>query len=128
MKRSEGFTLIEVMISMMVFAIAIAALAGFYIGTARLGESGRNLTQAMNDVRVVAEAMRDLSTGGLAVVTATDWTAWAQANGLRSLQNETVTVTYGNPAADPLQVSVQVAWQEGARPRSASMDTLVTRR
>lgn len=125
---ARGFTLIEVVVTMLVFAVASVALAGFYVGAARLGESSRNLSRALNDVRAVAEAIRDASASGLATVTATNWTNWAAQNGLTGLPNEAVTVTYVNPGADPLQATVQVSWQEAGRARSASVDTLVTRR
>jgi prepilin-type N-terminal cleavage/methylation domain-containing protein len=126
--RRSGFTMIEVMVAMTVFVIAIVALMGVYLGIAALSESSRNLTQAMADARVVLEGLRDTSGGGLAAVTGTDWTAWAENNGLTSLRDEAVTVTYADPAADPLSVTIQVTWEERQRARAATLNTLVTRR
>jgi prepilin-type N-terminal cleavage/methylation domain-containing protein len=124
----KGFTLVEIMMSMLVFAISMIALAGFYISTARLNESSRNLTQAINDARVVSEAIRDTSTAGLAAVTATNWTNWATANSLTSLSNEAIAVTYGALNADPLQVQIRVNWLERGRAKTTAIDTLVTQR
>ena len=134
MKTRRGFTLIEVMVAMMVFVGAVAGFCGFYVTTARLNESSRNLTQALNDARVVMEAMRDTAqSGGLtgaAGVTGVypQGTNLAPAFSLASLQNEAIRSTYANAAADPLQVTLQVTWDEWGRPRAASFDTLVTRR
>lgn len=126
--RDAGFTLAELMVAVMVFTIGAVALMGVYLGVSQLGEAGRNVAQAMADARVVLEGIRDTSTAGLPAVTATNWTTWAVTNGLTLLNNESVTVTYANPAADPLPVTVQVSWQDRGRARSASVDTLVTRR
>lgn len=124
---SRGFTLMEVMVTMMVFAAVMVGLAGFFLGTSGLSESSRHLTQAMADGRGVMEQMRNIcQSNGLATVTATNWTAWAAANGLTSLTNEAVTVTYVNPVADPLSVAVLVSWQERRRARSATLNTLLT--
>ena len=130
----RGFTLIEVMMSMVIFTGAMVAFFGFYLTTARLNESSRNLTQAMNDGKVILEGIRDAAqNGGLtgaAGVTGL-FPAGANlgpANGLTTLANENVTVVYANPAADPLAVTVRVAWQERGNNRTATMDTLVTRR
>ncbi len=130
----RGFTLIEVMMSMVIFAGAMAAFFGFYLTTARLNESSRNLTQAMNDARVILEAIRNTAqsgglTGGNGVTGVYPaGNNMAGAFGLTSLQNENVRATYTNPAADPLPVTLQVSWDEWRRSRSISLDTLVTRR
>lgn len=132
--RRSGFTLIEVMMATVVFAGSMAGFFGFYVTTARLTESSRNLTQALNDARVLMEAIRDTAqTGGLtgaAGVTGlyVQGANLAPAFGLASLQNEAIRVTYVDPAVDPLQVSLQVSWDERGAARSASFDTLVTRR
>ncbi len=127
-RRAKGFTLMEIVMAMMVFAVAVVSLAGVFLGIFSLGESGRNLTQALNDARAVMEGIRETSASGLSTVTSTNWTTWAQAQGLTSLRNEAITVTYTNPSTDPLPVTVQVSWQERGQNRSATVDTLVTRR
>lgn len=134
MNRAKGFSLIEVMFAMMIFAIASVFLMGFYVGTAGLNEQSRNLTQAMNDAKILMEEIRDTAqTGGLTGAGGVTGAFPAgqnlgPANGLTSLRNEQVAVTYTNPAADPLPVTVQVTWDERGRQRTATLDTLVTRR
>ena len=111
-----------------IFAVTTVSLISLYVAIAAINESARNMTQAMADGRAVMEAIRDTSTKGLSAVTGTNWTTWATANSLTSLNNETVTVTYANSAADPLDVSLTVQWSERDRTRSAVLTTLVTRR
>ena len=131
---NKGFTLIEVMVSILIFATAMVAFSTLYVTTARLNEASRNLTQAINDGRTIMEAMRDraqsVGLAGEGGVTATypQGTNLAPAFGLSSLVNEAVTATYSNPNTDPLPVTVQVSWQESGRNRSVALDTLLTRR
>lgn len=128
MGKRKGFTLVEIMVTLLVFATTVVVLVGVYLGIAQLRESGRNLSRAMADAQICLEVMRDASAVGLTAVTSTDWTAWASANGLVSLENETVTVTTENPAADPLDLTVRVDWRERGRARSARVNTLMTKR
>ncbi len=129
MKKS-GFTLIEVMIAMVVFVITVLAMLGVYLSVSISRESSRNMTQAMSDARVALEAMRDTSTAGLPAVTATypQGTNLASTFGLTSLNSESVTPTYVNQAADPLNVTVTVNWTDRGRARTASVNTLLTHR
>lgn len=124
----RGFTLIEVLITMIVFATAILSLMGVYGNLAALRETGRNINQAMADAGSVLEMIRENAGSGLATVTATDWTTWAQNNSLTSLSDEAVTVSYQDVAADPLNVTVQVAWTERGRARSATLQSFITKR
>lgn len=132
--RNRGFTLTEVMMAMMVFAAAAVWLMGFYANTGHLNEQSRNLTQAMNDAKILMETIRDTAqTSGLtgaAGVTGVFPTGQnlGPANNLTSLRNERVDATYADPNADPLAVTVQVTWDERGRQRTATLDTLVTRR
>lgn len=132
-RHLTGFTLIEVMISMAIFAGTLAAFAGVYATTTRLNESGRNLTQAMNDARVVMEAIRDTAqSGGLTGASGVtgvypQGNNLAAALGLNSLQNETIRATYSG--VDPLQVTLQIDWDQGVHSRDPiTMETLITRR
>lgn len=125
---SGGFTLIEVVVSTLVLAVGVVALVSAFLSGLLLVESGRNMAVAAADARTVFEEMRLASAGGLGPVAARDWAAWSRGAGLTTLTNEAVTVRFQNPAADPLQATVVVSWDERNRNRSASFTGLVTRR
>ena len=124
----RGLTLVEILMALVVFAIGAVGLLSLTLGIAHFGESSRNLTQAIADLQVVLAAMRDTSTTGLSAVTSTDWGQWAFNNHLTNLPNESVTVTYVDPNADPLGVAIGVDWTERLRARSVTVDTLITQR
>jgi len=124
----RGLTLMEVLITLTVFVTAILGLLAVYGNLAVMRETGRNLNQAMSDARTVLEGMRQSSGSGLSSVTGTDWGTWAQQKNLTSLSAEAVTVSYGNVNADPLNVTVSVAWTERGRARSATLQSFITQR
>jgi len=128
MMKPRGLTLIEVLITLTVFATAILAIFGIYGDLAVMRETGRNLNQAMSDARTVLERMRQNSGSSLGSVTGTNWGTWAQQNNLTSLPAEAVTVNYVDTNADPLNVTVSVAWTERGRARSATLQSFITQR
>ena len=127
-EREEGFTLVEVMMAMMIFVTSIVIVMGIYGGIATMRESSRNMTRAMADARAVMEGLRNESVSGLAAVTAEDWTDWADTEGLNTLVNEVITVTFADEGDDPLDVVVQIDWEERGRDRTVTVNTLLTSR
>lgn len=128
MKKPKGFTLIEVVVSTLIVAVAIVALLGTFLSGLILVESGRNMAVAAADARSVFEEMRRLSASGMGSVTTRNWTTWSRGSGLTSLGNEAVAVGFRNPAADPVEATVTVSWSERNRNRAASFTSFLTRR
>ena len=147
--RRGGFTLVEVMISMGIFAGTMGAFAGYYAATAQLKEAGRNLTQAMTDARTVLEGIRSATQTSAGVWQTGVTTAFPEGASIApptgllglgapwTLTSEVVTVSYADPATgvsvllpppDPLPVTVTVTWSDRGRPRSVLLRTLMTRR
>jgi len=125
----RGFTLIELMVSAAIVAIGTVALLSAFLSGLILIESSRNMAVAAADARSIFEEMRRVSRSGLGWVTATNWTTWAQTNGLTSLPQERITVQYKNPLYDLLEVGLTVSWVEhSSRNRSVIFNNLVTER
>lgn len=127
-EAQRGFTLIEVVVSTFILTVGILALLGTFLSGLALVESSRGTSTAAADARAVFEEMRRLSGNSLTQVTGRNWTVWSTQAGLSGLPNESVAVTYRNPAADPLEATVTVSWQDRGRNRSAVFTSLVTRR
>lgn len=125
----KGFTLIEIAITTLILAVAFISLMLALTYGMVLLESSRNMTQAGVDARALIEEMRRTCTsGGLAQVTATNWTTWGSTNGLTALDNEAIAVSYVDAAADPLEVTITVSWTERSRNRSETFTGFFTRR
>ncbi|MBI3312494.1 MAG: prepilin-type N-terminal cleavage/methylation domain-containing protein [Candidatus Omnitrophica bacterium] len=128
MRERKGFTLIEVVVSTFVLAVGILSLLGTFLSGLILVESSRNRSVAAADARAVFEEMRRLSGTSLAQVTAQNWSTWGRNAGLTALPNEQITVAFRNPAADPVEATVTVRWQERNRDQARAFTGLVTRR
>ena len=131
--QANGFTMIEIMISITFLSIVLLGLISGYMNCLRLNEMSKSTTIATEDARRVLEQMRSDAITTLADITSVDWTAWAAANGLDSLASEQIAVGYvdrdgsGNALDDdPLEVVIFVTWQDGQRPRSLNLSTLIT--
>lgn len=131
--RTKGFTMIEIMISIMFLSIVLLGLISGYINCLRLNEMSKSTTIATEDARMVLEQMRSDAITKLSDITSVDWTVWAAANGLDSLASEQIAVGYtdrdgtGNPLDDdPLEVSIVVTWRDGLRIRNLILASLIT--
>jgi prepilin-type N-terminal cleavage/methylation domain-containing protein len=131
--RTKGFTMIEIMVSIMFLSIVLLGLISGYINCLRLNEMSKSTTIATEDARMVLEQMRSDAMTKLADITAVDWTAWSAANGLDSLDSEQIAVGYtdrdgtGNALDDdPLEVSIVVTWRDGLRIRNLILASLIT--
>ncbi len=123
MKSKKGLTLLELVIGVAIFIVAIVSLLGAYMGALTMSEGSKNLNTAINDATRVVEEMRNIP---FASITLTDWTAWASNNGANTLENETTTTAY--QGTDPLTVTVTVNWTEKGRQRNTSLVTAITQR
>ena len=139
---NDGFSLVEVMVGVGLFAIALFGILSLLNFALAMNSFSENRTIAMNDTRRVLEEIRRVANAdGLTTVTTTNWSTWATTNladpagsGNLSLDSEAVTVTdlqgislVGN-AADPLPVRVTMTWNEKQRPATYVVDTLITSR
>ncbi|MFH0838972.1 MAG: type II secretion system protein [Candidatus Omnitrophota bacterium] len=122
----KSFTLIELMLGLSIFVVAVVSLLGAYISALILSEGSRNLNIALNDASRVLEEMRNVTFSSL---TTTDWTAWAEDNGANILNNEAISTNFQVTDADhPTVVIVTVSWSERNRTRSTSLTTAITER
>ncbi|MBU1043758.1 MAG: prepilin-type N-terminal cleavage/methylation domain-containing protein [Candidatus Omnitrophica bacterium] len=130
---ANGFTLIEIMISITLLTVVLLGLISGYMNCLRLNEMSKSTTVATEDARRVLEQMRSDAITTLSDITSVDWTAWAGANGLNSLGSEQIAVGYidrdGTGDAlddDPLEVAIVVSWQDGERLRNLILSSLIT--
>jgi len=88
-------------------------------------QMARDKTTATVHAGYVLEEMHVRPT--LANITATDWTNFSSNVGLNTLSNEIITASYLDAGADPLNITINVAWRSGERDSNISLVTEITK-
>ena len=129
--NAKGFTLIEVMVAIGIFSIAIFGTLALIGQSMSFGKYTSNQTIAANEARRVFENVRRVADlNGLASVASTNFNETLSNS---TLQSGTITVTdlSGNALtnnADPLPVRVTVSWIQKGQTLTYILNTMVTQR
>ena len=130
-QNRKGFSLIEVMFAISIFAFALFGTLALIGQSIAFGKFTNSQTIATNEARRVLENVRRIAdTSGLATVASTNFSETLNSS---VLQDGTVTVTdlSGNSLvnnADPLPVRVKVSWTQKGQTLAYNLDTMVTQR
>jgi len=129
-ESTKGFTLIELMITVV---IVILALVGYVQANMAVGQAGNvafERSLALQDANRVAEQMRTASqTGNFPANVVASFPSTGAVAGFTNLTSQQVTVTYADSAADPLDATILVSWQEnGRRLETTALRILLTQR
>ena len=106
LKRSKGFSLIEVMIALVILAVALLALAGLMITTTKNTSFGGHMTEAATFAQDKLEQLRaspwagiiagaDTQVGATGISYARSWTVAANPNG--DQRWVTITINWTDP-------------------------------
>lgn len=133
-KKQSGFTLIELMISLVVTVIIIGGYIGANIIIQQNMEVRYESTIAIQDANRVLEQIRNTAQDGTFpdnVVTAFPNDGEVADFDNLNLTDETITISYENDdtAADPLDITITVTWQsQSERTLSTTLRAMVTQR
>ena len=117
LKRSKGFSLVEVMIALLILAVALLALAGLMVTTTRNSSFGAHMTEASTFAQDKLEQLRVSPWAG--VVTGNDTTLGS--TGVTYTRNWTVTP---NASGDQRWVSITLTWSDPTKNTNHSMRLL----
>ncbi len=132
--KERGTSLVEILVALTIFVIAMSGLLGSIFAVVYLSETSRNLTVATSDLNNIMERIRATPFDHLAadfpqgVADGTAANPYQSIVGGYRLNNEHITITYANPASDPREIKGTVAWQDKkGRSYTASFSTYRTK-
>ncbi len=129
-EKEKGFTLVETLVTILV--VATALLSSLIASTAiqRTAESIHDRAVAIQDANQVVEQMRNTAlTGTFPGNVTAAFPDGAEVAGFDDLTYEVVTVDFVDSNANPLDVTVTVAWTDNTnRAVTQTLRTLVTQR
>ncbi len=121
LRKPAGMTLAEILIAVFVLSIGILSALMFFTSAMIATETARDMTEATTHAEYTLEEMKTRSS--LANITGTNWVSWASGASLNTLPSETVTVTFVNASADPLDITVTVGWTKKGRSNNVALRT-----
>jgi type IV pilus assembly protein PilV len=121
LQRSDGFTLVETMVALVVLAIGMLGIAALYVDTLRASRSALVRTQAVTLAADLADRIRanrtpanTYSAGGQNAIAVADLAAWQALIGAR-VPTGTGTVNFdaGDPTVGlPAAYTIVISWNE----------------
>ena len=130
----RGMTLMEILVASFVVTIALGALLSGITSVVYLIDLSREQTKAVSDLNSMMEMMRStpfdamLVTFPNGVIDGPLTKRYPTILGGYGLNNEHIIVTYPNENAEPLEMKVNLTWQDKRQhAQSASMSTFKTR-
>lgn len=118
-------SLAELLVTVFILSVGILSSLMFFVTAMTSTELARDTTTATTHGEYIMEEMKTRST--LSNITATNWSTWIQAEGASTLPAESVSVTYTNSTADPLEIFVAVSWTKKNRTSSVNLTTKMTK-
>jgi type IV pilus assembly protein PilV len=116
----DGFTLIEIMITLVILSIGLTALAGLQISAIKGNTFSKRMTAAVSIANQKLEQIKDAAYANILSESSTQIT---QSNMRFTRQ---VTVTNNSPLANTKTVNVTVTWSDGSNSHSVPITTIIS--
>jgi type IV pilus assembly protein PilV len=116
----DGFTLIEIMITLVILSIGLTALAGLQVSAIKGNTFSKRMTAAVSIANQKLEQIKDTDYANILSESSTQIT---QSNMRFTRQ---VTVTNNSPLANTKTVNVTVTWSDGSNSHSVPITTIIS--
>jgi type II secretory pathway pseudopilin PulG len=125
LRNNKALTLVEILLTVFILSVGILSIMVFMSSAMILSTGAWEMTAATSHAEALLEEMQTKKT--LGEITLTDWSGWAQGEGLITLPEETIKVEYPSGGKNPLEVTVMVNWVQKMRPQNVVVRTKIAR-
>lgn len=121
----QGVTLVELLIASFLLLTGFCGLLTVFINSMHSTENSWEVTLATTHAQSILEEMQNRKT--TVDIKSSDWNVWLTQQAMTQLPNERVEVTYKNPHANPLDITVKVLWQSKSPINDITLETVLYR-
>jgi type IV pilus assembly protein PilV len=125
MSIEEGFTLIEIMITLVVLSVGLIGLAGLQVSAIKGNTFSKRMTTAVSIANQRLEQLKDTSYANILSESSTQITI-TQPNQPSMNFTRQVTVTNNSLLANTKTVNVTVTWSDGSKSYSVPITTIIS--
>jgi type IV pilus assembly protein PilV len=119
MGHDEGFTLIELMITLVILSVGLIALAGLQITAVKANAFSKRMTAAIAVAEARIEQLKDMPYANVQSESPTP----VVASGMNFTRQ--VTVTTNSPVPNTKTIQVTVTWTEGSKSHVVPISTII---
>ena len=119
-ERDDGFTLIEIMITLVILSVGLLALAGLQVNAIKGNTNSRRMTTAVFIAEKKLEQIKNTPYTNIQSESIQQVTE-ASANFTRQ-----VTVTSNNPLQNTKKIDVIVTWKDGSKSYTVPLSTIIS--
>jgi type IV pilus assembly protein PilV len=116
----DGFTLLEIMITLVILSLALVALAGLQISAIRGNAFSKRMTTAVSIGEARLEQLKNTSYANIQSESPTQVTE-SNMNFTRQ-----VTITNNSPLPNTRTVNITVTWKQGSKSYTVPISTIIT--
>lgn len=119
-ERNDGFTLIEIMITLVILSVGLLALAGLQVNAIKGNANSRRMTIAVFIAEKKLEQIKNTS------YTNIQSESIQQVTEASTNFTQQVTVTTNNPIQNTKKIDVTVTWKDGSKSYTVPLSTIIS--
>ena len=124
-RRKKGFTLVELLLAVFILTWAIGGVLLLYASSMISSQLAWDTIVATSHAEHILEEMQ--TRDSLGDILAVNWGSWAGGQGLNTLPDETIDVSFTDSDTNLLGVGVTVNWIRKSRTRHVDLKTKITK-
>ena len=117
---SDGFTLIEIMITLVILSIGLLSLVGLQVSAIKGNTNSKRMTTAVSIAEKKIEQIKNSPYDNIQ----SESTQQVSEGGINFTQQ--VTVTTNNPLQNTKKIDITVSWKGGSKSYSVPLSTIIS--